>query len=454
MEAPPENSIVQSRRFMARARESIASGLASYARFRHNQVVFARAEGAYLWDIEGNRYIDCVCAHGPIFLGHAPPRVTSAVKEAADNGFQFGGPHLAETTLAEMVLERLPWAGKVAYMSTGSEAVHLAVRIAKSFTGRDKILKFEGHYHGWVDPLFVNSPRVQPAEPHVATAGSAASALIPQQPNVPGQAPFPDVLVAPWGDPAAFAEIMDAVGGEIAAVIMEPLATNFGTFRPPSGYLEHIVKIARAHGALVIFDEIVTGFRIGPGGAAELLGIAPDIATYGKAIASGMPISLVAGTSAVMATVADGRVFTVGTFSGGPASVAAAIATLEEIGAQGPELYDRMDTLGRALASGLERAGDELGLAVKVNQIGSLLQIVIGEVSDVNSIEGVNESDKVLVAEICERMILLGVYMSRKGIIYLNASHSTADIDTIIESFSTAADMVMRSPNERPEAAQ
>jgi glutamate-1-semialdehyde 2,1-aminomutase len=439
-------SLTKSQLAMNEARKSIASGLSSFARFRNNQVVFAKAEGAYLWDIDGNRYIDCVCAHGPVFLGHANPRVNAAVKSSLDNGAHFGGPHLSETVLAEMVLRVLPWADKIAYMNTGSEAIHLALRIAKSHTGRAKVLKFDGHYHGWIDPLFVNAPRVQPAEPRLQTSnfGFESGSLVAQQTNVPGQAEFSDVLVATWGDLEAFSNIMDAAGSEIAAVIMEPLATNFGTFKPPQGYLEELITISRAHGALVIFDEIVTGFRIAPGGAAELLGLQPDLATYGKAVASGMHLALVAGTSSVMETVADGRVFTVGTFSGAPAAVAAAIATLDEIAAEGNGLYARMDSLGKRLASGIIAAGDDLGLPVNVNQLGSLLQMVIGSVSTMKSIDGVNESNKVLVADICERMILLGVYMSRKGIMYLNASHSDADIDVVIETFHTAAESAMR----------
>ncbi len=155
-----------SRASMKRARSSIASGLASYARFRANQVVFQRSKGAYLWDIEGNRFINCVCAHGPILLGHAHEKVTAAITESVANGLHFGGPHTAEAELAERVLSFLPWADKVAHMSTGSEAVHLALRIAKSHTSRHTILKFDGHYHGWIDPLFVNSPRVRPIDPH------------------------------------------------------------------------------------------------------------------------------------------------------------------------------------------------------------------------------------------------------------------------------------------------
>lgn len=442
VESSQELDLAASESSMKRARSSIASGLASFARYRKNQVVFDKSKGAYLWDIEGNRFIDCVSAHGPILLGHAHEKVTAAIAESVTDGLQFGGPHPAETELAERILSFLPWADKVAYMSTGSEAVHLALRIAKSHTGRRAILKFDGHYHGWIDPVFVNSPQVRPTDPPLggkAEAENPGNHILAQIPNVEGEQVFDHVLVAPWGDSSAFEAIMKEYGSEIAAVILEPLSTNFGTFLPPAGYLEELVAIVRRCGALTIFDEVVSGFRIAPGGAAELLGVTPDLAVYGKAIASGLPISVVAGTAKAMEVVTTGRVFTVGTFSGTPSAVAAALATLHELGDRGRSLYEHLDGLGQRLKAGLERVGSELRMPVHVNQVGSLLQILIGEIDDPESIDGVNQSDKILVAEICDHMILLGVFMSRKGIIYLNGGHSEDDVEAIIRAFQISA---------------
>lgn len=450
METTYELSIENSTSAMHDARNSIASGLASFARYRHNQIVFDHAQGAYLWDIQGNRFIDCVCGHGPIFLGHSNRAVTDAVITATGRGLQFGGPHLPETELAEIVLSCLPWADKVAFMNTGSEAVHLALRVARSATKKTKILKFDGHYHGWIDPLFVNAPQVKPDAPRPQSdrTDSLSAGTLPQHPNVVGHEIFDDVIIAPWGDIDSFKSILGNFGDELAAVILEPFATNFGTFFPPEGYLEELCAVARSYGVLVIFDEIVSGFRLSLGGAAEILNVSPDIAVYGKAIASGMSISMIAGTSAVMKTIENGNVTTVGTFSGAPASVAGAIATLREIMHEGSSLYSRLDQLGLKLKIGLEDIGSELGLSIHVNQVGSLLQILIGDLSSFNTIEGVNESNKELVAKICEQMILFGVYMSRKGIVYLNSDHSDADIDEIIEKFRLAVSKVQASEAE------
>lgn len=423
---------------LKRARKSIASGLSSYARVRDNQVVFARGKGAYLWDLDGQRYIDFVCAHGPVFLGHSPDPVVAAAAKSIENGLQFGGPHKTETELAEGALDLLPWADSVAFVSTGSEAVHFALRIARVSTGRRKVIKFDGHYHGWIDPIYVNSPSVNPLAAGSSTTSSAtelATGQVPSVSNVSGQEPSVEVIVAEWNNLEAFQDLIAEIGHDVAAVLMEPLSTNFGTFFPREEFLTTVRKICRDRGILLIFDEVVTGFRLAPGGAAELVGVQPDLATYAKALGSGFPIAMVAGTSEAMKAVDDGRVLSSGTYSGTPASVTAALATINEIKRQGSALYTRLDELAQQLAAGFEQAGRDLGAPIHVNQIGSLAQILYGDMGHATTIAAVNTSDKRAVSNICERMITHGIFTSRKGLFYLNAGHTSEDIDQAIAVF-------------------
>ena len=435
---PSLRTIDASHQAMEEAKSVMASGLSSFARMRKNQVVFSRAKGAHLWDIEGNPYIDVVSAHGPVLLGHSPEVVVEAIKQHVDTGLIMGGPHLAETTLARKVLEILPWANKIAYANTGTEAVQLALRVAKVATGRNKIVKFDGHYHGWLDPVYVNGPGVAS---QIAQGNASAHLSAAQSPTEHSVSALPaptDVIVTEWNNIDRFKELIADVGSDVAAVICEPYATNFGTFAPDEHFLHEMMRIAREAGALVLFDEVVTGFRLAPGGAAEKLGVQPDLGIYAKAFGSGLPISLIAGTEEAMKPIVEGKVMTSGTYSGSVLPVQASIATLTEIQRRGSGLYSQLEERTRQLADGLERVGHKLGVAVTVNQIGPLAQILVGDIADRSSIAGVNTSDTKFLAEVCELMITLGVYISRKGLMYVNAAHTREDIDQVVNTFEMA----------------
>lgn len=420
-----------------RARKVIPAGLVSLIRRRDNQVVFSRARGAYLWDVDGNRYIDCVMAHGPILLGHANTVVNAAAAESLNNGVQFGGSYHRETALAEAVLQQLTFADKVTFMSTGTEAVQLAVRVARTTTGRNLVVKFEGHYHGWIDPLYVNIPGYDP-QPPAADENAANTDTAEIRPAVDGAAVPDGVVVARWNDLESFTRLMDEIGDEVACIIMEPLLTGFGTFFPADGYLQGLKDVAHRHGALVIFDEIVSGFRVSPSGASGLTGVTPDIGTYAKAMANGFPISMVAGTSRAMSSIEDGRVPAAGTYSGTPFSLEASIASLRLIKAEGQTFYDYLDGLGMRLKAGIEEQGKTHSLPIAANQIGSLVQIFCGDGLDTQSVNGVYASDRDFVTRVCEAMILRGIYMTRKGLIFLSRSHTPEDVDQIIEAFGLA----------------
>lgn len=425
----------RSKEEFARAERSIPGGLVSRIRWRENQVVFERAQGPYLWDVDGNRYIDCVMAHGPVLLGHAHAGVNAAVKENLDGATQFGGAYVRETELAEAALRQLPFASKITFMTTGTEAVQLAIRAARAVTGRDLIVKFDGHYHGWIDPVYVNIPGYDAS----AAADSSSDAWqIPIVPASAGQGPVGGVSVARWADLDSFAALMSAQGSQVAAVIMEPFVTGFGTFSPGVEYMQGLKEICHSHGALVIYDEIVTGFRVGPAGASGVLSVTPDMATYAKAVANGFPISMLAGTDAAMAAITDGRVPAAGTYSGTPASLSAGLATLAAIETEGDAFYEHLDTIGRRLKDGFERVGAEHGLPIVVNQIGSLAQLLFGEIDRPQTVSGVYSSQRTVVTQICEAMIARGVYTTRKGLFFLSRAHTVEDMDVVIDVFDQA----------------
>ncbi|WP_166787081.1 aspartate aminotransferase family protein [Cryobacterium sp. TMT2-23] len=432
-----------------RAKQSIPGGLVSLVRRRDHQAVFAKGQGAYLWDVDGNKYIDCVMAHGPVLLGHADPAINAAAKRSLDNGVQFGGSYIREAVLAEAALRQLPFADRVTFMTTGTEAVQLAIRVARTTTGRNLIVKFQGHFHGWIDPVYVNIPGYDPQGPADACPGEIPGS-VKIEPAVEGATPPVDVLVTTWNDLDAFTRLMDAVGDQVAAVIMEPLVTGFGTYCPSEGYLQGLKDVSRKHGTLVIYDEIVTGFRVSPSGASGLVGVTPDIATYAKGIANGFPMSMLAGTREAMACIEDGRVPAAGTYSGTPASLEAAIASLARIEEEGTAFYSYLDTLGARLKNGLEEVGRTHSIPIVINQIGSLAQMLYGDIADPQSVHGVYSSDKGTVTRLCEAMIARGVYTTRKGLFFLSRAHTEADIDTIIRTFDDAVTALLKSADALP----
>ncbi|WP_053385979.1 aspartate aminotransferase family protein [Leucobacter japonicus] len=435
MEQQPLHSLAGSRQELARASHSIPRGLVSYFRMRENQVVYTRAKGAYYWDVDDQRYIDVVSAHGPILLGHGHDEVNTAVTEAMNRAVLTGSPMTGESEFAESALRSLGWADKVTMMSTGTEAVQLAIKIARGVTGRNTIVKFQGHYHGWMDPVFVNTAGMEPPKP---ASGEFEPGEIPVTPFLPnGRAPE-GVVIATWNDIEHFRELMERIGDHVAAVIAEPYVTNFGTFPPPASYLASLKDIAHWHGALLIFDEVVTGFRVARGGAAQQLGVSPDLGIYAKALGNGFPIAMVAGTEQVMQSIVDGRVPVAGTYSGNSLAVAAGTAVLAHLERNEGSLYPYLEALGTELKRGLESAAAAQGVPITCNQIGSLVQILWGDIRDPHSMPGVYRSNRDAVTAVMEGMIRRGVYTHRKGLFFLNAAHTETDIEQIIEAFASS----------------
>jgi glutamate-1-semialdehyde 2,1-aminomutase len=353
----------ESSRLFARAVDLLPGGVDSPVRaFRAvggEPVFFERGQGARVWDADGNEYIDWMCSWGPLILGHADPRVVSAVTEAVAQGTSFGAPNRREVELAALVRDAMPSVEMVRFVSSGTEAAMSALRLARAATERDKIVKFRGCYHGHADSLLVE-------------AGSGALTLgIPSTPGVTVGAAA-DTLIADFNDLASVERLLEANPGTVAAVIVEPVAGNMGVIPPAPGFLEGLRTLTRAQGALLVFDEVITGFRVAPGGAQGRYGVLPDLTVLGKIIGGGLPVGAYGGRRDLMELIAPaGPVYQAGTLSGNPAAMAAGIATLRALAE--PGIYDRLEATSAALAAGLEDAARAAGMQITVNRAGSLL---------------------------------------------------------------------------------
>jgi glutamate-1-semialdehyde 2,1-aminomutase len=325
----------------------------------------ARADGPYLWDADGNQLIDLIGSWGPMLLGHRHPRVLAALTDALRDGTSFGAPTGRETALAERIIGRARDVERVRFVNSGTEATMSALRVARGATGRDRIVKFAGHYHGHADGLLV------------AAGSGAATTGVPSSAGVPA-AIAELTLVAPFNDLAALRALFDRYGREIAAVILEPVAGNMGVVAPQPGYLEGVRSLTREHGALLVIDEVMTGFRLARGGAVERLDLHPDLTCWGKIVGGGLPVGAYGGPAALMDHVSPvGRVYQAGTLSGNPLAMAAGIATFDAIDER-PDLYTLLDARGARLAGGLRDAAAAAGVPVQVNQVGSMLTVFFG----------------------------------------------------------------------------
>ncbi|MBQ8062831.1 MAG: glutamate-1-semialdehyde 2,1-aminomutase [Clostridia bacterium] len=377
-----------------------------------------RAKGARIVDAEGNEYIDLVASWGPILLGHADPRILEAVKTAAEKGLTFGAPTEAETTLAKLISDSYPGAEKVRLVSSGTEACMSAIRVARGFTGKEKVIKFRGHYHGHSDGLLVK-------------AGSGLlTESIPDSAGVPkGYAET--TLLADWNSEDSVRELFSA-NDDIAAVICEPVAANMGVVPPREGFPQFLREVTRAHGALLIFDEVITGFRLGLGGAAERFGVTPDLSTFGKVIGGGMPLAAYAGRRDIMDVVAPlGDVYQAGTLSGNPVAVAAGIAQLTAL-QEDPGLFGALEEKAKVLEEAFYALQKETGEPLRVNREGSLLSAFFTD-RPVLSFEDALTCDTDRFAAYFRHMLEQGIYIapSQFEALFLSDALSTEDLERI-----------------------
>lgn len=380
------------------------------------------ADGAYLYDSDGNAYIELINSWGPMILGHNHPLIREAVQDAISKGLSYGAPTEAEVQIAELICSMVPSVEKVRMVNSGTEATMSAIRLARGYTGRDKIIKFEGCYHGHGDSFLI-------------AAGSGAMTMgTPDSPGVT-KGTASDTLLAPFNDLGAVERLVQANKGEIAALILEPVAGNMGCILPKEGYLQGLRELCTREGIVLIFDEVMTGFRLAKGGAQEVYGIIPDITTMGKIIGGGMPVGAYGGKKEIMDFVSpSGPVYQAGTLSGNPVAMAAGMAMLNYLN-EHPETYTRLNLIGEALVTGLKDILKELGLSYTITHIGSMYSLFFTD-QEVVDLATAKHADTTLFGRYFRAMLEEGVYLapSQFEALFLSTALSDDIIDKILTS--------------------
>jgi len=406
---------------LARARAVMPGGVSSPVRafgaVEGEPPFVARGQGPYVFDRAGRRYVDLVCSWGPLILGHAHPAVVEAVQRAAADGLTFGATCEGEVLLAERILERFPFAQKVRFTSSGTEATMGAVRLARGATGRPRVVKFEGCYHGHVDALLVKGGS------GLATFGRPSSAGVPEAFTA-----LTEVL--PLDDEQAASELFAHKGREIAVVAIEPMPANAGLLEQRLAFLQHLRALCTRHGALLLFDEVISGFRVAPGGMTERTGITPDLVAVGKIVGGGMPVGAFLGPAALMDQLAPlGPVYHAGTLSGNPVAMAAGRATLDLLAA--PGTYERLDALGARLAAGWQAALAAAGQPGSVVRVGSVLWLCLQGGEAPRAFHRIAPQGAALYGGLHRRVLAAGTWMAPSAyeVAFVSTAHSEADID-------------------------
>lgn len=422
-------SLPQSHKLFAEAQQLLPGGVNSPVRaFRGvggEPVFIDHAQGPYLYDVDGNRYLDYVQSWGPMILGHSYPTVVEAVIEASKRGFSFGAPTQAESELAQLVIESVPSVEMIRFVNSGTEATMSALRLARAYTGRSKIVKFSGCYHGHADMLLVQ------AGSGVATMG------LPDSPGVPAETTQHTLTVA-YNDPAALEQLFLTYPQEIAAIIVEPVAANMGVVLPLDGFLARLRQLTQQYGALLIFDEVMTGFRVALGGMQERVGVTPDLTCFGKIIGGGLPVGAYGGRREIMQLVAPlGPMYQAGTLSGNPLAMAAGIATLTEL--RKPGQYERLEQKSQRLGDGISKAMRESGIDAQFVRIGAMFCLYFAS-EPVTDYAGAKRSDTARFARYFWDMLARGIYLppSQFEACFISLALDDALLDETVEAVAAA----------------
>ncbi|HZH59898.1 MAG TPA: glutamate-1-semialdehyde 2,1-aminomutase [Metabacillus sp.] len=388
-------------------------------------VVMERAKGAYFWDVDGNKYIDYLAAYGPIITGHAHPHITEAITKAAENGVLYGTPTPHEVTFAKMLKEAMPAMDKVRFVNSGTEAVMTTIRVARAYTGRDKIIKFAGCYHGHSDLVLV-------------AAGSGPSTLgTPDSAGVP-KSIAQEVITVPFNEIEPLKEALDKWGDEVAAILVEPIVGNFGIVEPKPGFLQEVNELVHQAGALVIYDEVITAFRFMYGGAQDLLGVYPDLTALGKIIGGGLPIGAYGGKIEIMEQVAPlGPAYQAGTMAGNPASILSGIACLEVLKQE--NVYENLDKLGAILEEGILQHARTYNIPITINRLKGALTIYFTN-EKISNYEQAENTDGEMFAKFFKLMLNQGINLapSKYEAWFLTTAHTEEDIQVTLKAVEQA----------------
>ena len=397
---------------------------------------FERGRGAHLFDLDGSRYIDYALGMGPAILGHAPKAVCDAVAKSLSQGQMLGGQHRYELELANRIKCMIPDAERVRVGMSGSEVVQAAIRVSRAFTGKRKYIKFEGQYHGWFDNVLLSfAPPVDHEdkessawrEPHLESRGQAESVA-------------EDVIVLPWNDTDAVKSVLDAHGHDVAAIVTEPAMCNTGAIAPAPGYLETLRDLARSNEAVLIFDEVITGFRLALGGGQEKFGVTADLATFAKAMAGGFPISALAGRAEIMDLFGTGAVNHSGTYNASIPSVAASIATLDLLSAGNGEAIRKLDRQGEMLMEGLRRCAKDRKSNLQVQGFGPCFSTFFSDFGPVTDYRSYRRTDLNKQAKFLEHLVVAGVRPTSRGTWFISTAHSDEDIEETVAAAGLALD--------------
>ena len=390
----------------------------------------ARGKGSHIWDADGNEFIDYCCSWGPLILGHADARVVKAITTTAENGTSFGAPTELENQLAELILSNNPFIEKIRFVSSGTEAVMSAIRLARGFTGKNKILKFEGCYHGHTDSLLVK------AGSGLVTFGETSSAGVPE-------AFVNETIVVPLNNPKAVAEAFEKYGKDIACVIIEPVPANNGLLLQDKAYLQFLRDITKKHHSLLLFDEVISGFRVGFTGAAGYYGIHPDIITYGKIIGGGLPVGAYGASKQIMSHISpEGNVYQAGTLSGNPVAMASGIAQLTACLEKG--FYESLEKKCAMLVNGIRSHIAKKNYPVKLFSIGSIFWIAFTAQEKISSAEEIDANSMTQFRELFHALLKRGIYLGPSGyeVGFVSSAHSEEDIQKTVAAFNEGLDIV------------
>lgn len=423
-------NISESKQLFAKAQNYIPGGVNSPVRaFKSvggDPLFIVRADGAYLYDADGNKFIELINSWGPMILGHNHPMIREAVIKAMEHGTSFGAPTAKEVEIAELIVSMVPSVEKVRMVNSGTEATMSAIRVARGFTGRDKFIKMEGHYHGHGDSFLI-------------AAGSGAMTM--GNPDSPGvtKGTAQDTLLAPYNDLEAIETLVAANRGEIAALILEPVPGNMGLCVPKDGYLQGVRDICTKEGIVLIFDEVMTGFRLAKGGAQELFGVTPDMTTLGKIIGGGMPVGAYGGKREIMEFVSPaGPVYQAGTLSGNPIAMAAGLTMLRHLN-ENEVVYTRLNQIGKTLTAGIKEANASLGVEFTVNQLGSMYSLFFTS-SEIYDFDTAKKSDTAMFGRYFQAMLRRGVYLapSQFESLFLSTALTDEIIQEIVEAHKSS----------------